>query len=118
MTSVRFSSAVRQGSSVGSWNTIAIALGPADLALEVAVEPGDDPEQRRLADARRPEHRQRLAGVDREGEVAQHLVGAERLAPDLHLERAQAVLQARARVSNGCSSSASIASITTTKDSA
>ena len=56
--------------------------------------------------------------LDREGEVAQHHVRAERLAPDRDLERAQAVLQARARVSSGCRTSASIASITTTKASA
>ena len=118
VTSVRFSSDAAPGQQRRLLEHHRDALRPPDLALEVAVEPGDDAQQRRLADARGPEHRQRLARRDREAEVAQHLVGAEGLAPDLHLERAQAVLQARARVSNGCSSSASIASITATKASA
>ena len=92
--------------------------GRRNLALEGAVEPGDDPEQRRLADARRPEHRQGLAGPDRKAEVAQHLVGAVGLAADLHGEPGQAVLQRLARASNGCSRRASTASITATKASA
>ena len=65
------SSALAQGSSVASWNTKPISPGvgcwPASQsgARVRLVQPGDQPQQRRFAAARRPEQRDEIAGADR-----------------------------------------------------
>ncbi len=69
-----------------------------------------------LADARGPEHGDRLAGVDRKVHGSEHRRAAEAFPDDLNHDHA--LRQRVARVSQGRSSKVSIASITTTKLSA
>ena len=58
------SSTLRQGSSRGSWNTIASRPGAAhDVTFEARIQPRDHAQQRRLAAAGRADDRADLAGL-------------------------------------------------------
>src|SRR3954471_3531112 len=91
--------------ALGGWPMGHVFFVKADSRAGVGdgrIQPGDNPQQRRLAGAARPEQRDKFAVADREAHVAKGLVVSERLADVRQFDTHRTTSSARAG-SRACS---------------